>query len=480
MNFSKFAAAAILSLMLATAITAGAGILAQPVEALKAEYIVQIMESARAEAEQTLAELQSKNVSVPVGLSATYGEAMNWYRLALQYRSQANYSACSEVALRAQNMFREVAGYASALSFEPEQPGDQALRAKIELRARIARMQSVIEELVNATSRLGDFGVNASSLAGDLAQLRLRLEDAVREMDGGAVSVANQTLAEVDSRLQAVSLLIKDSAEESDAIRARDFIRNAEQMMTGYEARIRAQTGIPELQRQEALAIMQQAMIQLQAANSSLDSGNLTEAVRLMEQIRARLQEACGAMGEGNQTRLQVEMRIMQMQMEVEGLAARLQELKGYGLNVSVQEQELSQIREQLRAAECMNASMECNLAQIQARISGLGEALDEIEGQRASQERARIQGEIDALFQRIGNCSERARQYKQGGSNVSHVEAMIQQATSIAQEAQLRLDNGDLKGAGDLALQANAIISQAEFALNQMGGGREGGSARH
>lgn len=465
--------------MLATAVMAGTGILAQPVEALKAEYMVQIMESARAGAEQALAQLQSRNVTVPADLNTTYGEAMNRYQLALQYRSQANYSACNELALRAQNMFREVAQYAASLALEPEQPGEQALRARIELRARIAMMQSVIEELVNATAKMGDFGVNSSGVAGDLAQLRLRLEDATREMDRGDVRVANQTLAEVEAGLQALMPLLEERVAETDSLRARIFIRDAEQMMTSYEARINAQTGVSEAQRQEALAMMHQARIQLQAVNSTLESGNLTEAVRLMDQIRTRLQEACVAMGGGNQTRAQLELRIMQMQMEVEELARRLQALKGYGFNVTAQEQEMAQIREQLRTAECVSANAEGNLVQIQARIRIMGEVLDGMEGQRTVQERARIQGEIDALLQRLGNCTQRAGQYKQGGSNVSHIESMIRQATSLVNQAQLRLNSGDMNGAGTLVSQAGGIVSQAEGALNQMGGGHGGNSGR-
>lgn len=479
MNRSKLAVAAILSFMLATAVMAGIGILAQPAEALKAEYMVQIMESARAGAEQALAQLQSRNLTVPADLNTTYGEAMNRYQLALQYRSRANYSACNELALGAQNMFREVAEYAASLAFEPEQPGEQSLRARIELRARIAMMQSVIEELVNATAKMGDLGVNSSGVAGDLAQLQLRLEDAAREMNRGDVSIANQTLAEVEASLQSLVPMLKELVNGTDALRARIFIRNAEQMMISYEARINAQTGVSEAQRQEALAMMHQARVKLQAANSTLESGNLTGAVRLMEQVRTRLQEACAAMGEGNQTRAQLELRIMQMQMEVEGLASRLQALKGYGFNVSAQEQEMAQIREQLRTAECINSSAEGNLAQIQARIRSMGEVLDGMENQRMLQERERIQGEIDALLQRLGNCTQRAKQYRQGGSDVSHIELMIQQAASLVNEAQLRLNSGDLNGAWMSASQAGSIVSQAEGALNQMGGSHGGNSGR-
>ncbi|MGF3498335.1 MAG: hypothetical protein ACQXXL_01765 [Candidatus Methanosuratincola sp.] len=479
MKGSKLAAAFVLSLALLTVASAGTGILAQTTDALKSEYMVQVMESARAGAENALAQLQFRNMTLPVDLNATYAEAVNRYHLALQYRSQANYSGCNEQALLAQNMFREVAAYATALGVNGDQPGEEALRARIELRARITRMQSVIDELSNATAKMDNAGVNASGVAGNLAQLRLRLENATLAMNGGDAALANQTAAEVEESLAELVLQFKNCVSETDALRARIFIRNAEQMMLDYEARVNAQANVSEAHRQEALALMNQAMLQLRIANSTLESGNLTGALRLMEQVRIRLQEACVAMGEGNQTRAQLELRIMSMQMEAECVANRIQALKGYGFNVSAQEQEMVQIREQLRTADCANASAECSLAQIQARIRDIGQALEEMEGQRQAQERARIQGEIDALWQRLENCTQRARQFKQGGSNVSQIELMIQQATSITNEAQLRLNGGDLVSAERMVSQAGGIVSQAEGALNQMGGGHGGSGGR-
>ncbi|MEJ5292187.1 MAG: hypothetical protein WHS82_01190 [Candidatus Methanosuratincola sp.] len=480
MDGRKLAAGVILSLFLVTALSAGTGILAQPIEALKSEYMVQVMESAKAGADQALIQLRLRNMTVPGDLNATYGEAMYMYNLALQYRSQSNYSACNELALGAQNMFREVAQYAASMGDGVTQPGEEALRARIELRARIVRMQSFIRELANATSRVDGFGLDVSGLTGDLEQLRLRLEVAFQAVDQGDLVIANQTLSEVEAALETLTPGLKEIVEETDALRARYFIRNAEQMMTSYEARINAQTGIPESQRQEGLALMQHARAQLQTANSTLESGNLTGAVRLMEQVRIRLQEACEAVCGGNQTRARLELRIMEMQMEIEGIAFRLQALKGYGFNVSSQEQEMAQIREQLRNIECVNASADGTLAQMRERMMEMGKALDEMEGQRAAQERARIQGEINALLQRLADGNQRARQYKQGGSDVSQIEAMIQQATSIINNAQLRLNNGELNAAESLASQAGGIVSQVEGALNQMGGNQGGNSGRH
>jgi len=475
MNGSKLAIVFILSLVLATAASAGTGILAQTTEALKAEYMVQVMESARAGADGALAQLQNRNVTIPGDLNATYGEAMNGYQLALQYRNQANYSACNENALRAQQMFMETASYAAALGADGVSPGEEEVMARIQLRARITQMYGIIDELGNATAKMENAGINASGIAGDFAQLRLRLQNATQAINSGDLGLANQTMAGVEASLLALKFQYGGYVEQADALRARNYIMNAEQLMFSYEARINAQTNLSVQNRDEAMGFMNQARIQLQIANASLEAGNVTGALQLMEQFRLRMQDACGAMGEGNQTRAQLELRVMNMQMEIEDLANRTGALKSYGFNVSVQEQEMAQIRLELRSMDCGNATAEGNLVQVQARIRNTEQAVGEMENQRMVQERARIQGEIDALGQRLGNCTQRAGQFKQNGANVSHIEMMIQEATALMNGAQSRLSNGELNSAEGMASQAGSITSQAEGALNQMGGGQGG-----
>jgi hypothetical protein len=477
MNGSKLAVAIIFSLVLATAASAGSGILAQTTDALKAEYMVQVMESAKAGADSALAQLQNRNVSIPGSINATFGDAMNQYQLALQYRNQANYSACNECALRAQSRFMETVSYAAALGADGTSPGEEDVMARIELRARIMHMRSVVDDLENATAKMENAGINASGVAGDLAQMRLRLENATRAMNCGDIVMANQTMTGLEASMMALRLQYEGSVNQTDALRARNYIMHAEQLMLNYEARINAQTNVSEDQRGQALGFMIQARNQLQAANASLVAGNVTDAFRLMEQFRLRMQEACGAMGEGNQTRAQLELRIMNMQMEVEGLANRTAALKSYGFNVSAQEQEEEQIRMELRDTDCTNASAEGNIIQVEARIRNVEQAVGEMENQRMVQERARIQGEIDSLGQRLGNCTQRAGQFKQNGGNVSQIELMIQEATALMNGAQSKLANGELNSAEGLVSQAGGIVSQAEGALNQMGGGGQGGN---
>lgn len=475
MNGRKMGIAIVISLILAAAASAGTGILAQTTDAVKAEYMVQVMESARAGADNALAQLQSRNITVPGSINASYGEALNQYQLALQYRSQANYTACSGYALRAQQMFMEMAAYAEGLGLNGTAPEVQQLMARLEIRARIMQMEGIVDEIGNATTKMENAGFNGSAMAGDLAQLRLRLQNATCALNGGDLALANQTMAGADADLLALRLRFGGLVEQADALRARNYIMNAEQLMLNYQARVNAQTNISGQSRDEAIGFMNQARTQLQAANASLAGGNLTDALRLMEQFRLRMQEACGAMGEGNQTQAQLEQRVVGMLMQIEGIANRTGALGARGFNVSAQEQEIQQMRLELRSMDCTNATAEGELTQMQVRIQNMEQVVGEMEGQLMVQERARIQAEIDGLQLRLGNCTQRMAQMKKNGTNVSNVELMLQEATALMNSAQEKLNNGEFNSAEALVVQCQNVVTQAEGALNQMGGGPGG-----
>jgi|GEM_PF-2025917 len=473
MDMRKIFAAALIVLTLSAAAASGIGILAVSNDASKADYMVQTAALAMAEADGAIARLREANITLPEGLNLTYEQALNMSDLAVQYKNQNNYQLCCEYAMQSQHMFMEIVNYSAQIGAGGGTQNIQRAMEALMLRSEVGRAYLLIATMGNASMNAAAYGIDTSGVNGCLEMARLKLGNASLALDNGDLAGANQTVAEANSLIQTASQAFGAVASESDALRARQYLMNALGAVNMYMERVMAWAGLPEGDRTQAMEMLNYALCQLQLANASLDQGNLTLALQQLEQFRLRAGEACGVMAGGDPLRAELELGVMSLQLQAEGLNRRVQTMKGQGYNMSAQEQAMEQVCQELQGIEFANASAgELQLAQIRAHICAMDGEIAGMEEQHRNQEQARVMAGILEMQGRVAGLGERAMQMKGNGSDTGNVEGMLNQANGMLAEANRQLQNGNVSGADALLNQAGQMADQAEAEMNQMGGG--------
>ncbi len=477
MAMNKFYAVAIIALTLSAAVVlAGTGIFAMSNEEAKAEYMIQTAVFAMVEASGSITQLREGNITIPAELNSTYEQAANMSQLALQYRNQEQYQLCYEYAIQSQHMFREVINCATQLGANGTSQNMEMAMEALMLRSEIARGYMLMAQIANASGEAAVYGLNISDVEGCVEAARLRLVNATQALNRGDLEEANQTMVQAKVQIQAANQAMDGVSSEADILRAKQYIQNAEGALNRYVERVMAQSGVPEQNRTRAMEMIDQSMIQLQLANGSISEGNITLALQQLEQFRLVAGEACGEMSGGNQQRAEMELGIVSLQLQAEGIGQRIAAMKGYGFNVSAQEQAMEQVQNELRNMECANATEgEAQLEQVRARICATDCEVSGMEQQHRDQERARIMAGIEGMQGRVADLGNRAMQMKGNGSDTGNVQAALDGASYKLSEASRQLQYGNNSGADALLTEAGQMANQAESEMNQMGGGGPG-----
>ncbi|HPC27976.1 MAG TPA: hypothetical protein PKX17_04530, partial [Candidatus Methanomethylicus sp.] len=334
----------------------------------------------------------------------------------------------------------------------------------------------LIATMGNASMNAATYGINTSGVNGCLEMARLKLGNASLALDNGDLAGANQTVAEANSLIQTAGQEFGAVSSESDALRARQYLMNGLGAVNMYMERVMAWSGLPEGERAQAIEMLNYALFQLQLANASLDQDNFTLALQQLEQFRLRAGEACGVMAGGDPLRAELELGVMSLQLQAEGLNRRVQAMKGYGYNVSAQEEAMEQVCQELQVINFANASTgELQLAQIRECICAMDGEIAGMEQQHRNQEQARVMACLSEMQGKVAGLGERAMQMKGNGSDTGNVETMLNQANSMLAEADQQLQNGNVSAADALLKLAGQIADQVESDMNQMGGGGQG-----
>lgn len=477
MAMNRIWAAAMATLVLSAAVAlAGTGILAMGNEETRADYMVQTSALAMAEANSSIARLMEGNVTIPEELDSAYGQAANMSQLALNYRVQGQYQLCYEYAVQAQGMFREVISFAAQLGANGTNQNMERAMESLILRSEIARGFMLMEQISNATGEVAALGLNVSEVDGCTEAARMRLGNATMALDRGDLEGAYQAMAQARAQIQAACQAMNGTISGADGLRARRYIMNAEGALSMYMERVMAQAGIPEQNRTRVMEMINQSVGQLQLANASLGEGNLTLALQQLEQFRLIAGEACGEMAGGDQQRARVELGILGLQLQAEGVSNRIAAMKGCGFNVTDQEQAMEQAQSEMCNMLCTNATeCEAQLEQVRARVRATDGEVSGMEQQLRSQEQARIMAGIEGMEERVAGLGNRAMQMKGNGSNTGNVEEGLEGASSKLSEASRQLQYGNISGADALLMEAGQIADQAESEMNQMGEGGQG-----
>jgi hypothetical protein len=287
LNLKKLAVIVFLTLLLSMTFVILNPTLAQTTEEqrLKAETLLNILDTVNASASEAFSRLDAQNITVPQNAETKYNEGITHAEEAINLMHAEKYNEASSEAIEAMKSFKETLIILQEAS--PAEPTETEITAEkaISLRANITRAYEYVERLENLTAKAATVGYNTTGMENRLASAKNHLENATKQLDGLNLDVASEELnaaraffGEMKSLYDRLINLVKAS--------------NTERYLEAAEARVIASkdnitnSALPQQNKTDAINALNNSETNLEKARELIQSGMVDDAVEELEEAK--------------------------------------------------------------------------------------------------------------------------------------------------------------------------------------------------
>ncbi len=288
LNLKKVAVIVLLTLVLSTAFVILNPTLALTAEdqRLKAETLLNILDTVNASVVEAFSRLDAQDIPVPPNAETKYNEGIAHAEEAVSLMNAENYSEASSEAVEAMQSFKEaLIILQEAAPVEPTETEVTAEKA-ISLRANITRAFEHVERLENLTAKARAAGYNTTGIENRLSTAKNHLENATRELD-------RLNLAGVVEELGAARALLVELKELYDRVVNLVKVSNTERYLEAAKARVSASktnvtnsAALSPQNKTNAINALNNSEVNLENARDLIQSGMIDDAIKKLQEAK--------------------------------------------------------------------------------------------------------------------------------------------------------------------------------------------------
>ncbi len=288
LNFKKVAVVTLLALVLSMTLLILNPTLALTSEEqrLKAETLLNILDTVNASVVEAFSRLDDQSIPVPPNAETKYNEGIAHAEEAVALMNAENYSEASSEAVEAMQNFKETLIILQEAS--PVEPTETEVTAEktSSLKANITRACEHVERLENLTAKARDDRYNTTAIDNKLSVAKNHLENATRELDrlnldGAAeeLGAARALLDELKEEYDELVILVKISSTEK-------YLEAAEERLSTSKKNITQSTALSPQNKTAAIDALNNSEKNLANARELIVDDKVDEAIEEIEKAK--------------------------------------------------------------------------------------------------------------------------------------------------------------------------------------------------
>jgi hypothetical protein len=256
---------------------------------LKAETLLNILDTVKTSADEALSRLDAQSIPVPPNAETKYNAGITHAEEAARLMNAENYGEASSEAVEAmQNLKETLILLQEASPVEPTETEAAAQKA-INLKANITRAYEHIERLEKLTSKARTAGYNTitiDELSANLSIAKSHLEDASDELDNRNLIGATEKLRKAKALLNELKVLYDRLVNAVKISSTEKYLGAAADRINQTKADITSSATLSPQNKTNAITALDNSENNLADARDHIDKGMVEDAIKELEEAK--------------------------------------------------------------------------------------------------------------------------------------------------------------------------------------------------